>query len=83
MEVVRSGTDNKWRILGLDKDNADVDKELTELPIREMSEAEIIAERDKQLLDDTTLEELELIQDEEGDEDEDETGSDDDDEAET
>jgi predicted DNA-binding protein YlxM (UPF0122 family) len=79
MDVVRAGTDNKWRILGLDKDNADVDKELTELPIREMTEAEIVAERDKQLLDDTTLEGLEDLQDEmeEGEEEYEDEGDDD------
>lgn len=59
MEIVRAGTDNKWRILGLDKDHEDVDRELPELPIREMSQIEIDAERDKQLMDDADLEDLE------------------------
>lgn len=70
MDVVRSGTDNKWRILGLDKENEDTDKELPELPIREMTDAEIIAERDKQLLDDAELEDLEeaLVDGDAGDE---------------
>jgi hypothetical protein len=64
MEVIRAGTENKWRILGLDKENADADKELPELPIREMTEAEIIAERDKQLLDDASIDDLDLDEEE-------------------
>lgn len=79
MEVVRGGTDNKWRILGLDKENEDTDKELPELPIREMTDAEIIAERDKQLLDDADLEAVEeaLVEDGEDDDPEDEDEDDD------
>jgi hypothetical protein len=59
MDLVRAGTDNKWRILGLDKENEDADKELPELPIREMTEEEITSQRDRQLLDDAELEALE------------------------
>lgn len=84
MDVIRIGTDNKWRILGLDKENEDADKELPELPIRDMTPAEIEAERDKQLMDDATLEELEAAAqaNAEDDDDEGDDGDDEDDDDE-
>jgi DNA invertase Pin-like site-specific DNA recombinase len=52
LDAVRSGTDNKWKILGLDKENDDADKELPELPLRELTEDEIAAIRDRQIMED-------------------------------
>lgn len=51
IEAVKAGTDNKWRILGLDKAERD-DGALPELPIRELTEDELSAMRDRQLLED-------------------------------
>jgi hypothetical protein len=59
LKIIKNGTQNKWMILGLDRDNEDTDKELPELPIREMSQDEIVATRDQQLLDDAEMEDLE------------------------
>ncbi len=59
MRTIRSGTENKWRILGLDRDNEDADRELPELPLRELTDEEIEAMRDRQILeDDLTDDEL-------------------------
>lgn len=56
IDAITKGTDNKWRILGLDAENANADEELPELPIREMTDAEVQAIRDKQEMDDTLFE---------------------------
>jgi len=52
IDAIGNGTKNKWTILGLDKDNADADKELPELPIREMTDLEVQAIRDRQEMED-------------------------------
>lgn len=52
IDGVRGGTDNKWRLLGLDKENEHADDTLPELPIRELSPAEETALRDKQAAED-------------------------------
>lgn len=48
MNVVTSGTAAKWKILGLDQENADADIVLPELPIRDMTGAELQALRKRQ-----------------------------------
>jgi IS30 family transposase len=63
LSSIKDGTSNAWRILGLDKDNSDADKELPELPIRELTENEVQAIRDRQSLDDD-LEGLESLPEE-------------------
>ena len=52
MEVIRGGTENKWRILGLDKVAGEDGKEPEELPIREMTDMEVEALRDRQAMED-------------------------------
>lgn len=61
IEAINAGTNNKWRILGLDKENSQADLVLPELPIRELTPAEMIIMRDRQALedlDDAALERL-------------------------
>lgn len=73
MDILRAGTDNDWMVLGLDKENEHADQELPELPIREMSNSEIEAIRDKQILEDLEMgisPDEEIPEDEEDDEDE-------------
>jgi predicted DNA-binding protein YlxM (UPF0122 family) len=67
MEIIRLGTDNKFRLLGLDKENEHADQALPELPIRVMTQDEVEAIRDRQAMEDG-VEESEL---EEGEFDED------------
>lgn len=58
IDAIKAGTDNKWRILGLDQDNQDADKQLPELPIRQMTDAEVTAIRDRQMIEDADLTEI-------------------------
>ena len=55
IDAVKNATDNKWRILGLDKENQDADAALPELPIREMTSHEVDAIRNRQELEDGNL----------------------------
>lgn len=55
--AVGNGTKIKWVILGLDRENKDADRELPELPIREMSDVEVEALRDRQILEDDNIDE--------------------------
>lgn len=80
METMRLGTDNIWKVLGLDKDNEQADVELPELPVREMSKEEVEAIRDKQTLEDMELGMTPEIEPEEGDEEEDDEDEDPEDE---
>jgi predicted DNA-binding protein YlxM (UPF0122 family) len=64
IDAVANGTKNKWLILGLDKENEDADLELPELPVREMSNDEVAALRDQQILEDEALSQLEVFDDE-------------------
>lgn len=41
IDGVRAGTGNKWKILGLDREDQHIDKVLPELPIREMTDREV------------------------------------------
>lgn len=56
LDAVAKGTDNKWRILGLDNENANADQELPELPIREMTDIEVEAIRNRQEMEDSIFE---------------------------
>lgn len=71
LDAIRTGTDNKWRLLGLDRENQDADAALPELPIRELTEDETSAMRERQRLEDGVLDpdELTLLDDEEQPED--------------
>jgi len=48
MDGVKNGTENKWRILGLDRENADSDAALPELPIRDLTDEEVNVMRNRQ-----------------------------------
>ena len=52
LDGVRGGTDNKWRILGLDKENENADAALPELPIRALTDVETEALRSAQEVED-------------------------------
>ena len=60
IDGIRSGTDNKWRILGLDKENQDADKVLPELPIRQLTDIEVEKIRNRQNLEDGNLSPAEI-----------------------
>lgn len=88
IQAIRAGTDNKWRILGLDRENEDADRTLPELPVRELTDIEVEAIRDQQELEDIDDDPDaidDLIEDEtveEGDEDDDLDDEDEDEEPE-
>jgi len=63
IDAIGNGTKIKWMILGLDKMNENVDLELPELPIREMSPDEVAALRDRQILEDENLNNVEVFDD--------------------
>ena len=52
IDAINNGTAVKWKVLGLDKDTFDAEEELPELPIREMSRAEIELLRASQEIED-------------------------------
>lgn len=52
IDAVRNGTDNKFRLLGIDKENANADEALPELPIREMTDLEVESMRNRQAQED-------------------------------
>ena len=60
IEGIKSGTDNKWRILGLDKENQDADAALPELPIRQLTDKEVETIRNRQNLEDGNLSPAEI-----------------------
>ena len=55
MDAIRGGTDNKFRLLGIDKENSQADAVLPELPIRTLTDNEVEAMRDKQGSEDELL----------------------------
>lgn len=55
IDGIRSGTNNKWRLLGLDRENEHADAVLPELPIREMTQNEVELIRNRQNLEDGNL----------------------------
>lgn len=65
MDAIRAGTDNKWRILGLDKESPMEDMDLPDLPIREMTYLEVEGIRKQQAQEDAILDGTILSIDEE------------------
>lgn len=55
LDGLKSGTNNKWRLLGLDRENEHADAVLPELPIREMTPHEVDSIRNQQKLEDGDL----------------------------
>ena len=60
MKIIRGATDNEWKVLGLDRADADTELELPELPIRELTDVEVEHIRDKQILEDDEFDEDDL-----------------------
>jgi predicted DNA-binding protein YlxM (UPF0122 family) len=69
IDAIGNGTKIKWMILGLDKATESPDMELPELPIREMTQDEVLALRDRQILEDENISSVEVFDDDESDED--------------
>lgn len=51
IDAVGSGQKTIWNILNIDKENADLDRVLPELPIRELTEQEVEQIRDRQAME--------------------------------
>lgn len=64
MNIITRGTSAKWKILGLDKENANADETMPELIVRELTQEEIIhiREEQKNSSNDITSEELRLLE---------------------
>ena len=55
IDAIKSGTDNKFRLLGIDKENSQADAVLPELPIRTLTDNEVEAMRNQQSAEDDVL----------------------------
>lgn len=63
IDALRAGTENKFRVLGLDKENENADAVLPELPIRDLTGEEIAAMRNRQNIEDgITLDDADLAE---------------------
>lgn len=64
MNIVTRGTNAKWKILGLDRENANADETMPELIVRELTSEEImhIREEQKRGSNDVTEEEMKMLE---------------------
>lgn len=64
MNIVTRGTSAKWKILGLDRENANADETMPELIVRELTEEEIahIREEQRRGANDVTEEEMKMLE---------------------
>jgi predicted DNA-binding protein YlxM (UPF0122 family) len=60
MDAIAKGRENKWAILGLDKENDQADAALPDLPIRVLTEEETNAMRERQDIEDGVLSDEDL-----------------------